>query len=83
MSQITIRDLPDSLEAYIRKRAKKEKRSLSKVVNEMLEDASGLRDDAKRFRDLSAFSGSWSAVEAAEFQKTQEAFERIDEDAWK
>jgi hypothetical protein len=83
MSQISIRDIPEKVEAYIRKRAKKEGMSLSKVVNEMLGEASGLQRPDRRYRDLSAFAGSWTKAEAAKFEETQAEFERIDEDSWK
>ncbi len=64
MSQITIRDIPEKFEAFIRKRAKREGISLGKVVNEMLEEASGLRGKDGRYRDLGAFAGSWTRAEA-------------------
>jgi len=83
MSQITIRDIPEKIEAYIRKRASKEGVSLSKAVNDMLAESSGLKDKGKRNRDLSVFAGTWSREEAARFEKTQEAFEHIDGDEWK
>jgi hypothetical protein len=83
MSQITIRDIPEKLEAYIRKRASTEGVSLSKAANDMLAEASGIKDMEKRYRDLSAFAGAWSPEEAARFEKAQVVFERIDEDEWK
>lgn len=83
MSQITIRDLSPQIEAIVRRRAMDEGISVSKAISEMLTAAVGLEPHDKRYRDLSSLSGTWSAEEAAEFDRTQEYFQRIDEDDWK
>jgi len=83
MSQITIRDLAPQVEALVRQRASKEGVSMSRTISEMLAELTGLKPMDKRYRDLSALSGTWSAVEAAEFNRTQEYFGQIDEEVWK
>jgi hypothetical protein len=84
MSQITIRDLSPAVEAHLRERVRIEGQSLSKVAAELLAEATGLRDGPSfKKRDLSRFSGSWSAEEARAFEATQKSFESIDEDMWK
>lgn len=86
MSQVTLRDLPEGVEAHLRERARLEGRSLSKVAAELLAEASGLAGSAdpacRRRRDLSRFAGSWSAEEAAAFAASAAIFEAIDEEAW-
>jgi plasmid stability protein len=81
MSQIAVRDLSPTVEAHIRERARIEGRSLSAVVSELLAEATGLGTGERR-RDLSRFSGSWSAEDLAEFEATQGDFERIDPELW-
>jgi hypothetical protein len=81
MSQVTIRDLSPAVEAHLREKARIEGRSLSRVASELLAEAAGLGEGGKR-RDLSRFSGAWSAEEAAAFEATQKSFGAVDEELW-
>lgn len=83
MSQITIRDLPDSVERAIRRRAAQEKKSMNKTVGELLQKALGIESSEQKQRDLSAFSGAWNPAEADEFDRQMEPFETIDEEVWR
>lgn len=79
MSQVTLRDLPAPVEAYLRERARLEGRSLSKVASDLLAESLGL--EGKR-RNLGRFAGLWSAEEAAAFDRTTGLFEVVDKDVW-
>jgi hypothetical protein len=57
--------------------------SVSKAISEMLAELAGLKPQDKRYRDLSALSGTWSAAETEKFDRTQEYFGQIDEEVWK
>lgn len=81
MSQVTIRDLSPAVEAHLRERARIEGRSLSKVAAELLAEAAGMGEGG-RMRDLSRFSGFWSAEEAAAFEATQKPFGALDSELW-
>lgn len=78
---MTIRDLSPDVEAHLRERARIEGRSLSKVASELLAEAAGF-DDGRKKRDLSRYSGTWSAEEASAFETTQAAFGEIDQELW-
>jgi plasmid stability protein len=79
MSQITLRDLPAPVEEHLRARAEIEGRSLSKVASELLAESLGLKEGR---RDLSKFSGLWSAEERAIFDRSVAAFDEIDMELW-
>jgi plasmid stability protein len=79
MSQVTLRDLPAPVEAYLRERARLEGRSLSKVASDILAESLGLEE--KR-RNLGRFAGLWNEAEAAAFDRTTELFEVVDKDVW-
>jgi hypothetical protein len=81
MSQVTIRDLPPVVEAHLRERARIEGRSLSRVASDLLAEASGLGGSDKK-RDLSRFSGAWTAEDAAAFETTQKIFGTVDVELW-
>jgi hypothetical protein len=81
MSQVTIRDLSPAVEAHLREVARTKGQSLSKVVSELLAAASGL-GEGNRKRDLSSFSGTWTAEEAQAFEVSQKLFEAIDPELW-
>ncbi len=79
MAQVTLRDLPASVEAHLRERARIEGRSLSKVASELLAESLGLKEGR---RDLGRFAGAWTAEEAADFDRATASFEEIDEEVW-
>jgi hypothetical protein len=86
MNAITLRNLPPELTGVIRRRAQKSGASINKTVIAVLEE-SLLRKTAKprrrKYRDLSAFAGSWSRARAAEFDRALSEQRRIDPELWK
>ncbi len=83
MSQITLRQLPENLENQIRKLARKNKTSINKTVIDLLERALGTDRGSKKKRDLSKLKGTWSQLEADEFDKIMQSFNQIDKEVWK
>ncbi|GAB1484202.1 hypothetical protein MASR2M78_30190 [Treponema sp.] len=83
MSQITIRDLDQSVEELIRQHAASKGISMSKAISDILAKAFGVNRGEGRYRDLSEYTGTWTAEETVEFEKSQESFNCIDEDLWK
>ena len=79
--QYTIRAVPDVIDRALRRRAKREAKSLNSVVVEAL--ARGLELDAKpvEHTDLDHLIGTWQ--DDPGFDPAIAVFERIDEDAWK
>ena len=79
--QYTIRAVPDAIDRALRRRAKREAKSLNSVVVEAL--ARGLELDARpaEYTDLDHLAGTWQ--EDTGFDLAIADFERVDEDAWK
>ena len=80
-TQYTIRAVPAAIDRALRRRAKREAKSLNAVTVEVL--ARGLELDAKpaEHTDLDALIGSWQEDPA--FDRAIADFERVDEEAWK
>lgn len=85
---ITIRNLPADLETRIEEMAREEGVSLAQTVIRLLMRATGLsppgRRDGKptRYHDLDELAGTWSAEDAAEFERALAAQRGIDPDVW-
>lgn len=82
MSSITIHALDQELDAAIRQKAKRDSRSLNKTIQLLLRQALMLNKDQVQ-SDFEQFFGSWTEEDATEFARSQEYFERVDEDEWK
>jgi plasmid stability protein len=84
MRQMTVRGIPDELDAELRARSRRDHTSLNRTVVRMLKQAAGMGNEASvKRRDLSSMAGSWSQAEADEFDGHVEAFEALDEELWK
>ena len=79
--QYTIRNVPKTLDAMLRDRARKEGKSLNEMVIEALARAMGFSKEPLRQRDLTDIAGTW--VEDREFDRAIEDQDRIDEDLWR
>lgn len=85
---ITLRNLPADLETRIETMAREEGASLAQTVIRLLLRATGLRPPEHRdgkpaqHHDLDALAGTWSAEEAAEFERALAAQRGIDPDVW-
>jgi hypothetical protein len=79
-TQYTIRAVPAAVDRALRRRAKREAKSLNTTALEAL--ARGLELDAQpvEHTDLDALVGSWQEDPA--FDRAVADFERIDEEAW-
>ena len=83
MSQITIRQIPESLEKQIRDLAAKNNTSLNKTIIKILINAFGMKADFAKKRDLSDLHGSWNQLEIEEFNNNIEELNKIDPEMWK
>jgi hypothetical protein len=83
MSQITLRKLPEELETRLRALARESHTSLNKTIISVLLKALGLAQESRKKRDLDDLSGTWSASEAEEFDKSTAIFEQIDPEVWR
>jgi hypothetical protein len=78
--QYTIRAVPGSLDAELRRRAKEEGKSLNQVLLEALARGAGLTRERARYRELTDLSGSWK--EDPEFDAAIADQRKIDDELW-
>lgn len=83
MSQITVRNIPEPVEARLRQLADVSGSSLNQTVVRLLEAGTGLAPAAGPKRDLTAFAGLWTAETAATFDAATRIFETLDEEVWR
>lgn len=79
--QYTIRNIPDYLDAALRRAAREEGKSLNEVSIEALARGAGLGERRCRQRDLHDIAGSWR--EDAAFDSAIAAQDTVDEALWK
>jgi len=85
LKTITIRKIPPDLAREIEIEAQKEGDSLAKTVIRLLLRATGLSPDGKRrtrWGDLDELAGTWTEMEAAEFDRALAEQRAIDADVW-
>jgi hypothetical protein len=82
MSQITLRNLPRDLEKMVRTQARLRRSSLNKTIIALLQKSLGIAGDSQKGQGLAALAGTWSAAEAAEFDRNTAFFEEIDRGVW-
>jgi hypothetical protein len=78
--QYTIRNVPETLDAALRRAAQIEGKSLNEVAIEALARGAGLTADAPKQRDLSDVAGTWH--EDPGFNRAIAAQDTIDEEMW-
>ncbi len=78
--QYTIRDVPPSVDAAIRRRAKATGTSLNRAANDALAEGAGVGGERRR-RDLSDITGTWKRDRAVEAALT--AQDEVDKALWR
>jgi hypothetical protein len=79
--QYTLRKVPADLDKALRRKARKEGRSLNEIAIEALSRGAGVDSLPIKNHDLDFAFGSW--VEDPEFDKIVDEQRRIDADMWK
>ena len=84
MTQITLRGIDPEIERKIRMMAKKNGKSLNRVVLDIIYEHSGYnKKDKKPPADsLRKLAGGWSEKDASAFLKSIKPCEQIDEEMW-
>jgi len=85
MATMTLRGIDERLAVALKERARKEATSINAVTLRLLKESLGLEKEKRRvlYVDLDHLAGTWSAQDAAEFEKDTDLFETVDEDLWK
>lgn len=79
--QYTIRNIPASLDAALRRRAQEQRKSLNEVAIEALARGAGIGGERIRKRDLSYLAGTWQ--EDPEFDEAIADQDKVDEEMWR
>jgi hypothetical protein len=78
--QYTIRNVPDYLDAALRRAARARDKSLNEVAIEALARGAGLSDQPRRQRDLGDLAGTWR--DDPVFEAALAAQDTIDQELW-
>ena len=78
--QYTIRNIPTSLDATLRRRARERGKSLNQVAIEALARGAGVGGERRRQRDLRDIAGTWRKDRA--FDRARAAQDKIDKELW-
>jgi hypothetical protein len=79
--QYTVRNIPELLDAVLRRTAREKGKSLNDVALETLSRGAGLSEQRSRQRDLSDIAQSWREDPA--FDSAIAAHDTIDPDLWR
>ncbi len=87
MNQLTVRGISDELGESIRRLANSDGISLNQAALRLLRKGAGLTEGSRNEKTIESslddLFGTWSHVEAEEFNAALDVFERVDESAWK
>jgi hypothetical protein len=78
--QYTLRNIPNSVDATLRRRAREQAKSLNEVAIEALVRGTGTGGQRSRQRDLRDIAGTWHRDRA--FERAVVAQDRIDKALW-
>lgn len=81
LRQFTIRRVPAEVDRALRSRAKKEGKSINKILLESLSLAAGQVSTPLLFHDLDELAGTWT--EDPEFDRAIEDQRKVDPELWK
>ncbi len=79
--QYTIRDVPSRVDGALRRKAKREGKSLNQVAVEALTLAAGLAEERPTYHDLDYLAGTW--VNDPEFDAAVQSQDQIDPELWR
>ncbi len=79
--QYTIRDVPSKVDGALRRKAKREGKSLNQVAVEALTLAVGLAEERPTYHDLDHLAGTW--VTDPEFDAAVRAQDQVDPELWR
>ncbi|MDB4959171.1 MAG: hypothetical protein JWO36_6740 [Myxococcales bacterium] len=79
--QYTLRNVPDAIDALLRRRAREEGKSLNEVAVEALKRGLGLAGELMKNRSLDDVAGKWQRDRATDEVLADQR--RIDPDLWR
>ena len=79
--QYTIRNVPERLDAALRRSAREQRKSLNEVAVEALARGAGVVEQRRRQRDLTDIAGTWR--KDAAFDSAIAAQDTVDGEIWR
>ncbi|MBD3315260.1 MAG: hypothetical protein GF344_05700 [Chitinivibrionales bacterium] len=76
MSQLTVRGVSPRVNKLLRRLSAQKSQTLNATALEALERGLGVQKDRRKYRDLSAYAGAWTAEEYEEFEKNTQLLNR-------
>lgn len=86
MTTLSVRGIDEQTTQLLTQEAKRRGISINVLILELIRNGISSRFEVIRrptFNDLDHLAGTWTPEEAAEFIKTQQDFEKIDEELWR
>jgi hypothetical protein len=85
MTTMTLRGIDEIISGALKEKARLEDASVNTVVLRIIKEGLGIEKKKRNvvYDDLNHLAGTWSAEDAAEFNKVTAVFEKVDEDMWK
>ncbi len=82
---MTLRGIDEQIAGTLKERAKKEDTSVNTITLRILRESLCLEKQKRSILhdDLDYLAGTWSAEDAAEFERATAVFETVDKDIWK
>lgn len=80
-NQYTVRSIPPAVDRALRQRARRERKSLNRVVLDLLVAGAGLETNGAVYDDLDDFIGTWK--EDAAFDAALAAQDTVDKQLWR
>jgi hypothetical protein len=78
--QYTLRNIPDYVDAALRRTAQEQRKSLNEVAIQALVQGAGLSENPRPRRNLADIAGSWREDPA--FDAALAAQQKVDEELW-
>ncbi|MFO1429369.1 MAG: hypothetical protein U1F76_04400 [Candidatus Competibacteraceae bacterium] len=86
MTTLSVRGIDEQTTQLLKQEAEQRGISMNTLILELIRAGISSRFEAIQrptFSDLDYLAGTWTPEEAAEFIKTQQDFEKIDEELWR
>lgn len=85
MGSMTLRNIDERIAEALKERARKEDTSVNTVMLRILKESLGFEKKKRSmiYDDIDHLAGTWSAQDAAEFERDTALFEAVDKDMWK
>jgi len=85
MTTMTLRGIDDTISGALKEKARREDTSVNSVMLRILKEGLGLEKKKRNvvYDDLDHLAGTWSAEDAAEFERATAVFEKVDDEMWK